>query len=387
MIFYDTTNTDSSVVPKATKLIKKENKSVQVNLFKSSRTLGTQTERTLVFSEKVSALKLPKMPETFLSSPSSVSSTKSSKLSTIYSPSASFSSESSTKDVLTNKQILEYTLAVSLKDSKYYLGIEPFSIQILDILVIKINISKKNVILVLRKIRLNEGFKVLGDLFCITKRHAANVFSSNVAKIASHLNEFICWHEKDKIKEMMPLAFKNRFKNVESIIDCFELFIEKPKNSIKQSTSYSSYKVSNGIKYFISCEPTGHINFISSGHAARQTDEYMVTRSGFLDIIPKQTVVLADRGFKQCSVFFEKKGCDLQRPPSVKVSEKPSKGEVKLTKRIAAVRIHIERAIGRVRFFKILAPGTILNNKFCNQLDFIVIIACGLANLQGPLIK
>lgn len=199
MIFYDTTNTDSSVVPKATKLIKKENKSVQVNLFKSSRTLGTQTERTLVFSEKVSALKLPKMPETFLSSPSSVSSTKSSKLSTIYSPSASFSSESSTKDVLTNKQILEYTLAVSLKDSKYYLGIEPFSIQILDILVIKINISKKNVILVLRKIRLNEGFKVLGDLFCITKRHAANVFSSNVAKIASHLNEFICWHFEIKI--------------------------------------------------------------------------------------------------------------------------------------------------------------------------------------------
>lgn len=58
----------------------------------------------------------------------------------------------------------------------------------------------------------------------------------------------LCWHEKDKINEMMPLAYKNSFKNVQSIIDCFELFIEKPKDAIKQSTSYSSYKVRNGIK-------------------------------------------------------------------------------------------------------------------------------------------
>lgn len=74
------------------------------------------------------------------------------------------------------------------------------------------------------------------------------------------------------------------------------------------------------------------------------------------------------------------------RPPSVNISEKPTKGEVKLTKSIAAVRIHIERALGRIRFFKMIAPGSILNNKFCNQRDHIVIIAYGLANLQAPLI-
>ncbi|GBP06742.1 Zinc finger protein 184 [Eumeta japonica] len=49
-------------------------------------------------------------------------------------------------------------------------------------------------------------------------------------------------------------------------------------------------------------------------------------------------------------------GCKLTRPPSIVSGSKLSKDEVKETKKIASLRIHIERVIRRIREFSIEAP-------------------------------
>lgn len=54
-------------------------------------------------------------------------------------------------------------------------------------------------------------------------------------------------------------------------------------------------------------------------------------------------------------------------------------------KRIANCRIHVERAIQRVKTFKILNGQISLSLK--PLLDQILLIACVLTNLWGPLLK
>lgn len=75
------------------------------------------------------------------------------------------------------------------------------------------------------------------------------------------------------------------------------------------------------------------------------------------------------------------------RPPSVGGGSKLSKEEVMTTKRIASLRIHIERVIRRIREFKFLRPHACVHSKLIASLDHAVYIACGVINLQGLLIK
>ena len=56
------------------------------------------------------------------------------------------------------------------------------------------------------------------------------------------------------------------------------------------------------------------------------------------------------------------------------------------TKRIASLRIHVERSIGKIRNFSILKTHSILpSSAFTNIDDFLIIAA--LSNIQTNLIK
>lgn len=77
----------------------------------------------------------------------------------------------------------------------------------------------------------------------------------------------------------------------------------------------------------------------------------------------------------------------MVRPPSVSDGTKLDSGSCKETKRIASLRIHIERLIRRIREFKYLAPHACVDIHVLSQVDNCVKIACGLINLQGALIK
>lgn len=95
---------------------------------------------------------------------------------------------------------------------------------------------------------------------------------------------------------------------------------------------------------------------------------------------------MADRGFKNIDHMLSLRKCKLVRPPSVSQSKISTKQEVLETKRIASLRIHIERVIGRLREFSTLKPHALLHINLVSNVDEIIIIACGLINLQKPII-
>ena len=49
------------------------------------------------------------------------------------------------------------------------------------------------------------------------------------------------------------------------IIDCFEIFVDRPSALLARVQTYSSYKHHNTAKYLIGITPHGIVSFISNG--------------------------------------------------------------------------------------------------------------------------
>lgn len=137
----------------------------------------------------------------------------------------------------------------------------------------------------------------------------------------------------------------------------------------------------------MSTTPDGLINFISRGYGGRASDTIIVEDSGFLNCLSEGMDVMADRGFKFTSGLLARKKCTLVRPPSVCADTQLSKEQVLEAKKIASLRIHIERVIRRIREYHILKLHSCIDRSYISKLDNIVNIVCGLINLQKCLIK
>jgi hypothetical protein len=155
-------------------------------------------------------------------------------------------------------------------------------------------ITVDNILLCLEKIRLNNTFTELADDFGVSKAHASKVFSKYVPVISYYFRQLIFWPPKNTPIQNLPLAFRARYSNINSIIGAFEIAIEKPSDSLKQALSWSEYKKCNTLKYLISATPDGIINYVTPGYPGRITDTTLVEECGYLKMLPKGVQVMAD---------------------------------------------------------------------------------------------
>ncbi|XP_045452400.1 uncharacterized protein LOC123661489 [Melitaea cinxia] len=283
--------------------------------------------------------------------------------------------------------MLVNTLKKIEKKPRLYLGIPSNCYFLVDILKDDLKIPKHHLLLCLHKIRLDVKFNQLADDYGMSSANLSKIFLKNIPLIASLMRPFIVELDKDMIKRTLPMAFRHRYNNVSCIIDCLEIEVQKPSKAINQAMTWSDYKKANTIKYLISCTPNGLVNYISPGFGGRTTDTCVVESCDFIKTLKSGMVVMADRGFKHVEKFLQKANITLVRPPSVETGVKMTKNQVRVTKQIASLRIHIERVIRRLREFYMLKPHACVNFKFVKILDDIIIIACALVNLQDSLIK
>ena len=176
------------------------------------------------------------------------------------------------------------------------------------------------------------------------------------------------------------------------IIDCFEIFIERPANLLARALTYSSYKSHNTMKYLVGITPQGTVSFISKGWGGRTSDKYITEHSGFLNNILFGDVILADRGF-DCSDLVGAYNGELRIPAFTKGKKQLDPVDLEKTRGLASVRIHVERVIGHFRNkYKILS-GTIATNLLETEpgdtvmpLDKIVHVCCALTNLSESIV-
>lgn len=284
-------------------------------------------------------------------------------------------------------QMRTCTLVSIEMEPKMLIGLPKKSYYLIKLLSDNIPLPTVDILITLKKIKLNESVSILAMQFGYTQSTISRIFKKSVPVLAMKMKELIAWQTSAEVFKKLPIAFRARYSNVISIIDCLEIQIEKPTNAVYQSLTWSQYKKCNTLKYLISCTPDGLVTFISDGYGGRATDVMIVEDCSFLNYLQPGTAIMADRGFKDISHLLIKKNCTLIRPPSVSTATACTKEEVKQAKRIAALRINVERVISRLREFHILLPHACVDHHLVPVIDDIIIIACGLINMQDFLIK
>ena len=94
------------------------------------------------------------------------------------------------------------------------------------------------------------------------------------------------------------MCFRHNFSTkVAVIIDCFEVFINKPFNLQARAATWSNYKHHNTIKFLIGIAPQGVISFISQAWGGRASDKYITENCGILSKLQPGDIILADHGF------------------------------------------------------------------------------------------
>ncbi|KAJ8911815.1 hypothetical protein NQ315_014240 [Exocentrus adspersus] len=246
-----------------------------------------------------------------------------------YLPSSPSTSEEIVKIEQSNFEELRRRSTVALieKKSRFYLGLPKHTYCLVKLLTEWVHIDHTH----------GDTHSRLADDFGCSTSNISQIFMKSVIKISGVLQNFVFWPEVLIVKRFLPIPFRYRYNKVYSIIDCLEIEIEKPSNPLMQSLTWSEYKKCNTLKFLISCTPNGFINFISGAFGGRISDKDISQKSEYLQHLPNNIWVMADRGFKQIENLLAEKNCKLVRPPSVADSKKSSRQEVHEAKRIAAL--------------------------------------------------
>lgn len=204
-------------------------------------------------------------------------------------------------------------------------------------------------LLVLMKLRLNLPIQVLADMFSVSYSTARRIFYNVLDVLYVRLHPLVTWPERENIKRTMPATFIYAFgRKVTVIIDCFEVKLEKASNLQARNQTYSNYKHGNTTKFLVGITPQGVISYISKSWGGRTIDRHITEQSGFLDKMLPGDLILADRGFN----IHDSAGlrcAEVKVPAYTRGKRQLSAFEVESTRKLANVRIHVERVIGSLR--------------------------------------
>ena len=142
------------------------------------------------------------------------------------------------------------------------------------------------------------------------------------------------------------------------------------------------------MKYLIGITPQGTICFISKGWGGRTSDQHVTENSGFLKYLIYGDKVMVDHGFNIAETVGTY-GARLEIASFTKGKEQLRAEEIKSTRMIANIQIHVECVIGNLCKKYLLLDQTLPidfliteKDKKVQTLDKLVHIACALINMS-----
>lgn len=309
------------------------------------------------------------------------------------------------KDKVSNSSIFSEQFLKNDDAVKFYTGLPSFEVlkTIFDFVAPPIKILNKNpqkltnfqeFMIVLVKLRLDSPLQDFAYKFGVSLSTISRILLKWLTILDIKLKPFIKWPDREVLWLSTPACYLASFgKKIVVIIDCFEIFIERPSNLEGRASTWSSYKHHNTVKVLLGIAPQGVISFVSEAWGGRVSDKYLTNNSGILDYLLPGDVVLADRGF-DIGDSVGMMQARLHIPAFTKGKEQLEASEVERTRMIANVRIHVERIIGAVRQRYSILKGTLpmdfiikRNQEQIPLVDRIVRVCCALNNMCDSIIS
>ena len=165
------------------------------------------------------------------------------------------------------------------------------------------------------KIRLNLFHEDIGDYFGVHKstvsssnstqyernrwfRHLALAlgWTANGAKLPRNFHHvldimavktanLIKWPDRETLQQTMAVGFWKFFKKFCVILDCSEVFVERPTDPHARAQMWSNYKHLSTIKILIGATPQGTIAYVSRCMGGCVSDQEIVEQSSLLNYL------------------------------------------------------------------------------------------------------
>ena len=246
---------------------------------------------------------------------------------------------------------------------------------------------KNQFFLTLMRLRLNCRVKDLAVRFGVSVGLVSRYVITWICFLYNHLKEIEWMPSPEQIAGNLPHVFKDKYPTTYAIIDGTEIFIQTPTDLQMQSSTWSEYKHHNTCKFLVACTPNGAVSYVSPVYVGSISDVKLTRISGFIEKLPPPSShplsIMADRGFTVRDQLKEV-GYDLNIPAFLEGRKQLTAEECQQTRSIASVRIHVERAIGRIKNFAILNSTLPLTlSRLTNQ---IVSVCAWLTSFQPSLV-
>ncbi|KAI5099384.1 uncharacterized protein LOC124394221 isoform X1 [Silurus meridionalis] len=237
--------------------------------------------------------------------------------------------------------------------------------------------------LVLMKLRLGLAHKDLAFRFRCSSTTISAIFHEWLDVMAQRFSRLIHWPSRGEIKQNLPALFRSpSFKSVRCFIDCSEIPIVRATSKSARTTAYSNYKSHNTIKFLVGISPTGSITFLSKSWSGRASNKIITTSSGLIELLEEGDIVMAPRGFS-FPEYFAAKGVQLLTPGQ----------DVFVSRHMSRMKIYVERAVGRIKHYRILRQPLPANSvkrrpkDTAATVDKILLVCSALSNLHTSLIQ
>ena len=238
--------------------------------------------------------------------------------------------------------------------------------------------------LVMVRLRLGLFEVDLADRFGVHPSTVSRIIITWLNLMYVKFQQLPAWLSRRKINRLMPPCFKKWYPTTRVIIDCTEFFINTPSSLARQSATWSSYKEHNTVKCLIGIAPHGHVTFVSPVFEGSISDRAITEQSNLLELLERGDSVMADKGFDIQDILITR-GVKLNIPPFKQGERQMLPEEIASTKKIAAIRIHVERKMQRIKSFRILSRE--IDNSMFDCVEQLVFVCAMLTNFQSPLVS
>jgi hypothetical protein len=232
------------------------------------------------------------------------------------------------------------------------------------------------------KIRLGLFQQDLGGRFNVSQSTVSRIIITWANFLYFQLGSIPIWASREKIDKFMPECFKELYPTTRVILDCTEIKTQTPSALSLNSEFYSHYKGTTTFKCLIGISPAGCVTFVSSLYAGSISDQNITRQCGLIPLLESGDSVMADKGFLIENLVAQR-GAKLNIPPFLTKRDQFSKEEVEETQEIARLRIHVERAIRRVKEYHIF--DSILPVAIAGSTLQLWTVCCLLTLFRGPL--